>query len=104
MRKRVLVAEPDPDVRTLFELAVRRAGHDAVPHDAAGSVDAIVMEPGCDVARSLLHRFRGSVPPILCVSIYPREAGYAPPETVDYLLKPSTPTRVARALAGVLAA
>lgn len=105
MRKRVLVAEPDPDVRTLLEHAVRRAGHDpAAAVDERDGVDAIVMEPGCVAARSLLDRFRGVVPPVVCVSIYPREAGYAPAETVAYLLKPSTPARVARVLADVLAA
>jgi hypothetical protein len=75
MRKRVLVAEPDPDVRTLLALAARRAGHDTAAHDAPG-VDAIVMEPGCP----------------------------APAATVAYVLKPATPARVAGVLADVLAA
>jgi len=104
MRKRVLVADPDPDVRALFELAVQRAGHDTVPPDSHDGVDAIVMEPGCAVARLLLRRFLDSVPPIVCVSIYPREAGYAPAETVAYLVKPVTPSRVARALVDALTA
>ncbi|HET8527588.1 MAG TPA: hypothetical protein VFL60_01660 [Gaiellaceae bacterium] len=104
MRKRVLVAEPDPDVRTLLEHAVRRAGHDAVAHAGRDDVDAIVMEPGCAVARSLLDGFDGDVPPVVCVSIYPPESGLAPPETVAYVLKPSTPARVARVLADVLEA
>lgn len=104
MRKRVLVADPDPDVCALLELAVRRAGHDTVPHDTHAGVDAIVMEPGCPVARSILRRFRDAVPPVVCVSIYPREAGYAPPGTIAYLVKPATPSRLARTLAHVLAA
>lgn len=102
MRKRILVAEPDPDVRQLLELAVRRAGHDPVEtHDG---IDAIVMEPGCAVARALLRHFRHAVPPVVCVSIYPREAGLAPPETVAYVMKPTAPSRLARTLADVLAA
>ena len=50
MKKRILVAEPDPDVRTLLEIAVRRAGHDTTARAARDSVDAIVMEPGCAAA------------------------------------------------------
>jgi len=104
VKKRILVAEPDPDVRTLIEIAVRRAGHDTTPRSARDGVDAIVMEPGCAAARSLLGRFGEAAPPVVCVSIYPPEAGYAPPTTVAYVMKPSSPARLARTLADVLAA
>jgi DNA-binding response OmpR family regulator len=98
---RVLVCEPDPDVRQLLELAVTRFGHQPVTADAAP--DVVLMEPSCEVARSVLQRFTRRVPPVVCVSIHPREAGYAPPETVAYLMKPLKAARLAAALAGILA-
>jgi hypothetical protein len=104
MRKRVLIAEPDPDVRRLLELAVHRAGHDTAERDAHDGVDAILMEPGCAVAHALLRRFRDAMPPVVCVSIHPREVGLAPPGTVAYVLKPAAPSRIARTLAEVHAA
>jgi hypothetical protein len=43
------------------------------------------------------------VPPVVCLSVHPREAGFAPPETVEYLMKPIKKARLAAALTGVLA-
>lgn len=100
MKKRVLVCEPDPDVRRLLELTVTRLGHDAV---ADGEADVVLMEPACPVAHSSLRRFAQRVPPVVCLSTHPREAGLAPPETVAYLLKPIKKARLAAVLTGVLA-
>lgn len=97
---RVLVCESDPDVRRLLELSVAKLGHVAV---ASGDVDVILLEPACPVARAMLRRFKQRVPPIVCLSIHPREAGLAPPETVAYLLKPAKSARLGAALAGALA-
>jgi hypothetical protein len=63
-----------------------------------------VLEPACPVALSVLRRFRRRVPPVICLSIYPREDVDAPPETVEYLQKPTTTARLGAALAGAFAA
>lgn len=98
MSKRVLIAESDPDIRNLLALAVARAGHRPV---VDGDADAIVLEPGCPVATSALERFGEDVPPIVCVSIHPPEAGLAPPQTVHYLEKPVSTARLGAALADI---
>lgn len=99
MTKRVLVCEPDPDVRRLLELTVLRLGHEPV---SQGDADAVLMEPACPVAQSALRRVARRVP-VVCFSVQPREEGLAPPDTVAYLLKPTENGRLAAALAGVLA-
>jgi CheY-like chemotaxis protein len=100
VKKRVLVCEPDADVRQLLELTVARLGHEPVRD---GDADAVLMEPACAVAHSALRRFARRVPPIVCLSIHPREDGLAPPETVAYLMKPVKQARLAAVLAGILA-
>jgi CheY-like chemotaxis protein len=99
--RRVLIAEPNEDVRTLLELTVRRLGYE--PVDAEESTerpraDAVLLEPGCPAGRAVLDRFGGRIPPVVCLSIYPREAQLAPPETVAYLVKPATTEALAAAL------
>jgi hypothetical protein len=102
-RKRIHVAEPDPDVRALLELTLERLGHETVAA-TDDDVDAVVMEPGCPLARTLLARFARLRTPIVCVSIYPPEAGLAPPGTIAYLMKPLRMSRLDSALAGAFAA
>jgi len=96
MRKRVLIAESDPDIRQLLALAVERNGHEPV---LSGDADVVLLEPGCPVARALLRPLRRRMPPIVCVSIHPPEHGLAPPETVRYLEKPVSTARLGAALA-----
>jgi hypothetical protein len=47
----------------------------------------------------VLRRFAERVPPVICLSVHPREAGFAPPETVAYLMKPVKSARLGAALA-----
>lgn len=101
---RVLIAEPDPDVRLLLELAVARLGHQPVAATDRSNVDAVVLEPSCPVALSVLSRFRRRVPPVVCLSIYPRESVNAPAETVVYLQKPTSSAQLRAALAEAAAA
>jgi CheY-like chemotaxis protein len=97
---RVLVCEPDPDVRQLLELTVERLGHEVV---SEGDADVVLMEPSCDVAQRAWRRSPRRSAPVVCLSIHPREAGYEPPGTVAYLMKPIRKARLAAALTGVLA-
>jgi hypothetical protein len=99
--RRVLIAEPDPDVRELLELTVQRLGYEAVTSDERGDIDALLLEPACAVGRSVLRRFGMDAPPVVCLSIYPREEGLEPSASVAYLVKPSSSTEIADALRSV---
>jgi hypothetical protein len=98
---RVLIAEPNDDVRALLELTVQRLGYESVraqERTGRDDIDAILLEPACSVGRSLLGRFGDDAPPVICLSIYPREAGLEPPASVAYLVKPASTTAIGDAL------
>ena len=104
MKPRVLISEPNAEVRRLLELTIERLGYEPVHAAPAGpppAVDAVVLEPASADSHSLLHRFGDDVPPVICLSVYPREAGLAPPESVAYLVKPSSTTALGVALRDV---
>ena len=98
MTRRVLIAEPNADIRNLLELMVRRLGYDAVPADERGHVDVMLLEPACEVSRAVLHEYGADAPPVICLSIYPREDGLEPPASVAYLTKPCSTGTIADAL------
>jgi hypothetical protein len=103
---RVLIAEPNADVRSLLELTVSRLGYEPVPAGAEElhhNVSAIILEPGCAVGCAAVRRFGDDTPPVLCLSIYPREAGLEPPASVAYLVKPSTTQAIGDALRAIFA-
>jgi hypothetical protein len=98
---RILISEPNDDVRALLELTVQRLGYEAIrPGDRTGrgDVDAMLLEPACSVGRSLLRRFGDDAPPVVCFSIYPREAGLEPAASVAYLVKPASTSAIGDAL------
>jgi CheY-like chemotaxis protein len=101
---RILIAEANDDVRALLELTVERLGYEVVsPHErpARRDVDAILVEPGCAIGRSVLRRFGDDAPPVICLSIYPRESGLEPSASVAYLVKPASTAAIGDALRGV---
>ena len=104
MTRRVLIAESDDDVRELLELTVRRLGYEPVGADERGDVDAMLLEPACTVGRSVLRRFGTDAPPVVCLSIYSREAGLEPAASVAYLVKPASSTEIGDALRNVFGA
>jgi len=61
------------------------------------------MEPACAVAQSVLRRFWRRVPPVICLSIYPRESVDEPRGTVAFLQKPASAAMLGAALAGAIA-
>lgn len=101
--KRILIAEPDADVRDLLELTVERLGYEAVATEDAADVHAVLLEPGSSLGRSLLTRLGDDAPPVVCLSIYPRELGLEPPQSVAYLMKPATAADIAHVLRDVFA-
>ena len=104
MKPRVLIAEPNAEVRRFLELTLERLGYVPVQAPNVGPVppvDAVLLEPASLRGRSLLHRFGGDVPPFVCLSVYPREAGLEPPESVAYLVKPSSTAALGNALRSV---
>lgn len=103
MSPRVLIAECDADIRELLEMTVRRLGYVAVDAAEGSDVDAVLLEPGCERGRSVLQRFGDAVPPVVCLSIYPREHGLEPATSVAYLTKPATSAQIAKALGRIFA-
>jgi hypothetical protein len=103
MSPRVMIAECDADIRELLEMTVERLGY--VPVDASddSDVDAVLLEPACASGRSVLERFGDDAPPVVCLSIYPREHGLEPATSVAYLMKPATSAQIARALGRIFA-
>jgi len=101
MKRRVLIAEPDADVRAFLELTVRRLGYEVVAE--GDDADAVLLEPGCAVGRSVVRRLGADAPPVVCLSIYPREDGLEPPASVAYLTKPATSHQIGNALRGAVA-
>ena len=87
-----------------LECSMRRLGYEPVaPTDCSpGAVDAVVLEPSWTHGRTILEQLGDAVPPVVCLSIFPREAGLAPPESVAYLTKPSSLQELAAALRGAL--
>jgi CheY-like chemotaxis protein len=91
--KRVLVLEPDAEVRTLYQRAIQRVGHEPVliGDDAVvdlRGIDAIIVEPGAQAELAVARTARERVPdlPIVCASIYPANGfGLGP---VAFLEKP----------------
>ena len=99
--RRILVADPDSDVRHLLETTLARLGYEPVRATAGKPpprVDAVVLEPASAEGHSLLRRFGAAAPPVICLSIYPREAGLEPPGSFAYLVKPSTRAELGAAL------
>ena len=101
--RRVLIAESDDDVRALLELTVHRLGYEPVSADESTDVDALLVEPASAVGRSVLRRFGADAPPVICLSIYPRETALEPAASVAYLVKPVSSTKIASVLRTVFA-
>ena len=101
MIRRILIAEPNDDVRSLLEAIVRRLGFEPV---SATPADAMLLEPGWGDACAAVEELGDDAPPVVCLSIYPREEGLEPPGSVAYLLKPVSCNAVGAALRGAFAA
>jgi CheY-like chemotaxis protein len=103
---RVLICEPDPEVRELLERIVTRLGHELVPDDAAlGDVEAIVVEPAHAPSIERAQAFRavaGDVP-VICASIDFPNGGTKRLQPVAHLVKPFGLPEIEAALMQALA-
>jgi hypothetical protein len=106
---RILISEPHPDVRVLFEAIVRRIGHEPVGHgeltvDEAPAV--MILEPasaeGLAAAAGLRHRLEDL--PIVCASILPPTPAAKALAPIAYLMKPFRLGELETALSAALAA
>jgi CheY-like chemotaxis protein len=73
---RVLVLEPNDDVRALFVRQLRRLGHEPfIDIEVSGKVDVVLLDPSSPAARSILKEARARQPDVyvVCASVYPRE-------------------------------
>ena len=93
--RRVLIAEPHGDVRSLFEFVVERLGHEPlsiVRGDGSElpPLDAVIVEPAAPSALELAQGLRARFPdlPIICASIFPPEPAALELGPLAYLEKP----------------
>ncbi len=107
---RVLIEQPNEDVRELLAEHCRRLGLEPLIAGANGNghlpdVDLIVAEPASAGAQRLLatHHERRSATPIVFVSIYPPVNGLLSSPAVAYLVMPCSRERFERAVANALA-
>jgi CheY-like chemotaxis protein len=92
---RVLILEPDPEVRELISRVVSRLGHEPLaparlPARVPSGVDAVFLEPAWAPALELAGRLRERNPklPVVFESIDPASPGLPSLTPVRHLLKP----------------
>lgn len=93
---RILVCEPNPEVRALLAHVVARLGHEPVQaEDGPGDVltddaDVLLIEPAYQRALSMAEmlRARQGELPIVCASIFPPTPEWQELKPVAYLVKP----------------
>ena len=90
---RVLISEPHPDSRALFELVVRRAGHQPVGFGELADrepPELMILEPASGEALAIAHQLRRRLEhlPIICASIRPAGPATNTLRPTAYLLKP----------------
>ena len=104
---RILIVEPHPDIRSLFEHVIRRAGHEPVLADCNGSgppdVDAAVIEPGDSHGLACARRLRQLGRPVVFASIFPAEQETLDLEPAAYFVKPFALAELEHALESALA-
>jgi CheY-like chemotaxis protein len=103
---RVLVAEPEPDLRLLAEQALLELGHEPVAPDAqrvGDAVDVLLLAPS-DQTLALTYELRRRHPqlPIVCVATHAPNEEVRRLRAAAHLLKPYTLAELQQALARAL--
>jgi CheY-like chemotaxis protein len=104
---RILILEPEAELRDLFARVARRLGHESVTEAGSDSVDAVLVEPENPrtfaAARDVHARFPHV--PVICASIASASSDVRRElEPRRYLLKPFPVTELERALSDALSA
>ena len=102
---RILICEPDPEVRELLRHVVERRGHEAILEpNGFRDLAAVVLEPSDVVSVEVAQAARANDPglPIVCASIDPPTAGSRRLAPVAHVIKPFTLTELDRALGAAL--
>jgi len=105
---RILISEPHPDVRTLLEAVVRRAGHQPVGHGELTTDDApalMILEPASADGLAAAVRLRSRLEdlPIICASMLPPSAETRALGPAAHLLKPFGLVELDAAISAALA-
>lgn len=102
---RILICEPDPEVRELLRHVVERHGHEPVfePNGTPG-LAAAVVEPADVLSVEVAQTARAGDPglPIVCASIEPPTPGSRKLAPAAHLVKPFTLSEFDHALAAAL--
>jgi DNA-binding response OmpR family regulator len=92
---RVLILEPDAEVRELIRRVVSRLGHEPLaparmPAHIPAALDAVVLEPAWEPALELARRLREGDPklPVVFESIEPWTPEFESLRPLRYLVKP----------------
>ncbi len=104
---RVLIVDPEPDLRLLAAEAVSELGHEAVvleQPEPPGAVDVLMIAP-CEDMRALVERLRAAFedPPVVLVSVTPPGEESRALRPASYLAKPYTLKALDQALVRALA-
>jgi hypothetical protein len=104
---RVLIAEPEPDLRLLAEQAVLELGHEPLllgAHPAGTHVDVLLLATSPDaVAIARAHRRHDPALPIVCLGTLTASADIRRLRPVAHLVKPYTLSDLGRALTQAVA-
>lgn len=107
MVARILIIEPNEEVRGLLSWVVRRLELVPVEYDRSSEVSdvaAILVEPAAQGAAEVARTVREATGAgVVCVSIYPPDAETAALEPVAHLLKPFPLLELERALLTAIA-
>lgn len=105
---RILITEPNPDVRRMFEHMVRRLGHEplalwTLTEATAAAVDVVTVEPAHRASTELAAEARRLNPrvAVIAATILP-PAQDAEPAVDRWLLKPFTLNELGTAIDSVL--
>ena len=102
---RILICEPDPEVRELLRHVIERHGHEPVVEaNGMRNLAAVVVEPSDVVSVEIAQAARAVDPelPIVCASIEPPTPGSRTLLPAAHIVKPFTLSEFDRALTAAL--
>jgi hypothetical protein len=104
---RVLIAEPNGDVRSLLQLYVLGFGHEPIVHGGGTQpveeVDVAIVEPGEGDGLELARALRASGVALIFASIFPPETATRVIQPAAHLVKPLPRLALERAIRDALA-